>query len=230
MTHLLLLINFFLADSTTNEAAALAARVTAAYRTGGDLQANFVQAYTDAVRHKTRTEKGILRVKKDGRLRWTYTGEEKKEFIFDGKSAYFFEPDSSQVTIFENFSRSPLFGALQFLWGGTKLSKDFQVRLAGPGDDCPLAQGGQSVLRLQPNQSLPAVSHVCLVVAQKEARVVSAQICDTLGNVTTYSFLDLRFGAALAEAQFTFAIAEGVHVLYAPQTTPAAAVNQKSKL
>src|SRR2546427_3529112 len=93
------------------------AEVQAAYRLGGDLEANFTHIYIDKLRGKTRVESGKLWAKRDGRVRWSYLDPVRKDFVFTGERALFYEPDNAQVTIFDEFKHSPLFEALRFLWG-----------------------------------------------------------------------------------------------------------------
>ncbi|MEK7704525.1 MAG: outer membrane lipoprotein carrier protein LolA, partial [Myxococcota bacterium] len=78
-------------------AQSLATDMAAAYKRGGDFSADFTQTYTDKLRGKSRTESGNLWVKADGRVRWSYTKPESKDFVFDGQQAYFYEPENAQV-------------------------------------------------------------------------------------------------------------------------------------
>ncbi|RYF10418.1 MAG: outer membrane lipoprotein carrier protein LolA [Deltaproteobacteria bacterium] len=195
----------------------LATRLGQAYRAGGDSQVDFTQVYTDQIRHKTRSEHGSVWLKADGRLRWRYAGDEPKLFVYDGKHAYFSEPDSGQVTIFEDFARSPLFTALQILWGGGDLQQNFALAFAAPQDQCPAASPGQQTLCLRPKQSLAALDHACLLIDSRPLQVRAARLIDPMGNITDYRLANLQTHRHLDDAQFVFHVDKGVSVLRAPQ-------------
>src|SRR5262245_58384914 len=106
---------------------AVVQRVQAVYEKAGDLEADFTQSYVEKLRGKTRVESGHLWAKKDGRVRWEYREPVPKYFVFDGKDAFFYEPENAQVTEFEKFEDSDLSNALRFLLGKGDLAKRFTV-------------------------------------------------------------------------------------------------------
>ena len=69
----------------------------------------------------------MLWAKPDGRVRWSYLDPVRKDFVFDGEAAYFYEPENAQVTVFERFQDSPLANAVQFLWGQGDIEATFDV-------------------------------------------------------------------------------------------------------
>lgn len=204
---------------------ALLAQVQRAYAQQGDFQAQFTQAYVDALSGRSRQERGKMWVKADGRVRFAYQTPEAKDFVFDGNTAYFYEPANAQVTLFEHFADSPMAQAMQFLWGQGALSRLFDVA-ACPADRatapaCPNVEPGEQVVVLRPRQPLPTVEHVALVVDAQGTRVRRSIVYDALHNQTRYTFDDVQFGQAIDAARFTFVIPSGVSVLRAP---PQAAV------
>ncbi len=148
-------------------------------------------------------------------MRWTYEVPERKEFIYNGATAFFYEPQSAQVTVFEHFAQTPLAHAMQFLWGAGDLLQSFDLRLSRGEADCPTLQGGEVALRLQPKESLATVDHVYLVFKRAGLRVVQSRVVDPLGNTTDYLFEQTQFGAVIAPSIFAFRIPEGVDVLRA---------------
>ena len=191
-------------------AAAVAGGVRAVYRKGGNLTATFTQTYHDALRHKDRRQSGHMWVHQDGRVHWRYEVPERKDFVFDGKHAYFYEPENAQVTVFENFVDAPLFSALQFLWGAGDLRHAFKIELCGA--DCPTAGAGETRLLLHPLQPVAAVAKVVLFVTET-MQVVRTQVFDPLGNVTEYTFSDLSWGKAVRDDHFHFEVPDGVAVI-----------------
>ena len=202
-------------------------QVQVTYRAGGDLSASFKQTYVDKMRGKTRVESGKMWVKKDGRVRWSYREPTAKDFVFDGKTAYFYEPENAQVTVFDRFRDSPIAGAMQFLWGQGELAKSFDISACSR--DCPAPASGEAVVQLVPKTALAAVEHIALVVDPKAGRVRRSVVYDPLGNRTEYQFDDLQFGATVDDAKFAFTVPTGVSVLraaadgsLAPKADPAA--------
>jgi outer membrane lipoprotein carrier protein len=198
------------ADTTANAAVA---RVGATYRKGGDMTATFTQTYTDKLRGKSRVESGQMWVKKDGRVRWSYQQPVSKDFVFDGKVAYFYEPENTQVTLFEHFKDSPVAQALQFLWGQGEVEKVFSI--APCETDCPEAQPGVMVVQLTPKEPLPSVHHVMMRIDTAAWLVQASTVVDPLGNRNVYAFSRAQFGAKLDDAKFAFEPPAGVSILRA---------------
>ena len=193
--------------------AAIIDRVAAAYQRGGDMTASFTQTYQDQWRKKKRQERGQLWVKKDGRVRWTYLEPERKDFVFDGKTAYFYEPTNAQVTVFEQFRDSPVAHAMEFLWGQGDLPKMFTF--AACDATCGPIQADEVAVRLSPKETMASVDHVILVVEPQAARVRRSQVVDALGNRSEYVFTDLHFNAGIDPKKFAFTMPDGVSVLRA---------------
>jgi outer membrane lipoprotein carrier protein len=194
----------------SREAEGLLGRVQDTYRNGGDLTATFSQTYIDRLRPIGRTESGRLWAKKDGRARWRYEVPEVKEFVFDGKRAYFYEPENAQVTIFDNFVDSPVWDALRFVWGQGEIGHAFRA------EDCRSCQIGQRkslVVALWPKEPLANIDHLWLGIDPTALTVCGAIVFDPLGNRTEYAFEEIKFGAKLPDAKFVFTIPKGVSVL-----------------
>ncbi len=198
------------ATPTPNE---IVARVQATYRKAGNLEARFTQTYIDKLRGKKREESGRLWATTDGRLRWSYEKPTAKDFIYDGKVAYFYEPENSQVTRFDRFQDSPLSNAVRFLWGQGNITELFEVKLLAAA--CDAVAPGDWAVELWPKEALATVDHTVLVVDAKSERVKASVVYDPLGNRTTYTFADLVFGAKIKDAKFQFEVPKGVAVLKA---------------
>jgi outer membrane lipoprotein carrier protein len=191
----------------------LLARVQTAYQKG-DLTAAFEQTSVEAVRAKKRTERGRLWAKGDGRVRWTYEQPTVKDFVYDGKAAYLYEPENAQVTVFERFQDSPLWNAVRFLWGqGSGLLETFDVSACD--NACPSPEAGEVLLRLVPKKPVAAVARVILGVDASTNLVRRSLVFDTLGNRTEYLFKDVKLGAKVEAKKFEFKMPKGVSVVYA---------------
>lgn len=183
------------------------------YDAGGNLSAEFEQVYVDKLRGARKPETGVLWATEDGRVRWSYRKPVRKDFVYDGEKAYFYEPENAQVTVFENFQDTPLWSAMQFLWGQGKLTRVFAVSFCE--QDCGEPSAAQAVLQLVPKDPIPNVSRALLLVDKKKRLVRTSIVFDALGNRTEYHFANLSFGKAIADAKFEFEIPDGVSVLRA---------------
>ncbi len=188
------------------------AKVQATYKNAGDVTAKFEQAYVDKVRGARKVESGEMWAKKDGKVRWSYQKPVRKDFVFDGKQAYFYEPENSQVTVFDRFQDSPVASAMRFLWGQGDLVKSFTPAAC----DAKCIAGGDAVsILLTPKEPIAAVERIQLDTDSASGRVRRSIVVDPLGNRTEYVFKDLDLAAKVADAKFAFSIPAGVSVLHA---------------
>src|SRR5690349_19124118 len=80
-------------------APALAQALQQRYQTIKDFSAEFVHTYRGgALRTQTR-ERGTMKIKKPGKMRWIYTAPERKEFVSDGLKIYSYIPQDRQVLV-----------------------------------------------------------------------------------------------------------------------------------
>src|SRR4029077_634755 len=85
------------APAPPSPAEALARRIEARHRGVRDLTARFVQTYRSGALGREVVEKGVLSLKPPSRMRWEYRDPEKKTFVSDGKTSYFYVPADRQV-------------------------------------------------------------------------------------------------------------------------------------
>ena len=70
-----------------------------------DLVARFTQGYRSGMLGREVTERGVVSIKRPGRMRWEYKDPEPKLFISDGKTFYFYVPADKQVIVSEQDER-----------------------------------------------------------------------------------------------------------------------------
>ncbi|OGQ91383.1 MAG: hypothetical protein A2289_21660 [Deltaproteobacteria bacterium RIFOXYA12_FULL_58_15] len=191
-------------------------RVKSTYAT--DVTGSFSQVFVNKMRGKQRVETGQLWAKKDGRVRWSYLSPVRKDFIYDGKTAYFYEPQNAQVTVFDRFDDSPLASAVRFLWGQGNITEAFDVKPC-TGTNCDRGEAGDIVLELWPKQEIPTVRYTLLVVDPASFRVRRSIVFDPLGNRNEYHFTELKFGSKIADSKFDFEIPKGASILRSTMTT-----------
>ena len=64
-----------------------------------DLVARFTQSYRSGMLGREVTERGVVSIKRPGRMLWEYRDPERKTFVSDGKRFYFYVPADRQVIV-----------------------------------------------------------------------------------------------------------------------------------
>src|SRR5262245_17355977 len=124
-----------------------------------DFSADFTHKYRGGVLKKELTERGQLRVKKPGKMRWEYKAPEEKLFVSDGVKAYSYIPQDRQVIVSSIPPGDELGAATLFLTGKGNLLRDFTPSRVPPQTG---AAQGTRALKLIPK--LPQRDYDWLVI------------------------------------------------------------------
>jgi outer membrane lipoprotein carrier protein len=186
----------------TDRGEELLRRVEARHRAAGTLTAHFVQSYTSGLLGRTLVERGTVKVKSPGRMLWEYKEPEKKTFVSDGRTFYFYVPADRQVVIREQAGEK---GVAALLLSGGEVLRQFAVETQ------PGAPGLQR-LRLTPRRPDPEVEDVLLDV-DDEGRIHAIEVHDAQGNRSVFRFDSIREGVSLPDRLFRFEVPKGVEVI-----------------
>ena len=164
----------------TADPAPVFARIAAMYGDGAAHVASFAQTYTPAGFATARRETGTLAIQAPQRLRFDYTGKEKKVFTYDAGEGRLFTPEDRQLTIRklspEDRSRLPIV----FLTDPAELDRQYAITLE-PGD------GGGSRLLLTPRAPRPDLSWLRLEIAA-DGTLQTLAYEDSSGSRTEFRF------------------------------------------
>jgi outer membrane lipoprotein carrier protein len=169
-----------------------------------DLVARFSQSYRSGMLGRETTERGVVKMKQPGRMRWEYEEPETKLFISDGKTFYFYVPADRQVIVSEQDQQRSL--AARLLSGKGGLAEEFSASLEEPDEQ------GVLRLRLVPRREQPDLENA-VVDLEPSGRIRSIQLEDLQGNKTRFRFFDLRENTGLPDSAFRFEIPKGVEVI-----------------
>src|SRR4029078_7687688 len=122
----------------------VAAALQKKYDRINDFTADFVHEAEGGLLRKKQIERGVVRVKKPGKMRWDYKSPEEKLFLSDGHRIYLYVPADNQVIISPVPEQDQATTAVLFLVGKGNLTRDFTVTYAEGGGPDTYA------LRLQP--------------------------------------------------------------------------------
>lgn len=164
------------------------------------LSADFVQSYRSAALGRELVERGTLRLKRPGRMLWSYEQPEKKTFVSDGQAFYFYVPEDKQVIVREQSGERGL--AVKLLAGDAGLLSQFQANLE---------PGGQRI-QLVPKTPDPELERAFLEI-DAAARIVGIEIWDAQGNQSRFRFEKLKENLPLDDKLFRFEVPRGVAVV-----------------
>jgi outer membrane lipoprotein carrier protein len=165
----------------------------------------------------SRSESGVLWLKKPGKMRWEYREPKAKLFVVDSQNAYFYVPGEPQARRTSLKKIDDVRSPLRYLLGKTKLENELEGLSLAP-DIAPL-QPGDVVLRGVPKTMKDRVSEVLLEVSPAHlfTRIV---IEGNDGTHTEFRFSDLQENVPVPDSFFHFQPPAGVNILQDDQSIP----------
>jgi outer membrane lipoprotein carrier protein len=173
-----------------------------------DFSANFEHVYEGGLLRKKAVEKGSVLVKKPGKMRWTYTAPERKEFVSDGRKLYSYIPQDKQVIVSDVPPADEASSPALFLAGKGNVLRDFTVTAA----DVPHG-ADEWAIKLVPRRQQQEYDWLILVVARGSLVLHRLVTADAQGGTSTFTFSKLRENVGLPDSSFTFTIPRGVDVI-----------------
>jgi outer membrane lipoprotein carrier protein len=196
-------------------ARAVAAGIDARYNSMKTLHAEFTETYSGG--GMRRSENGILLIKKPGKMRWDYISPQKKEFVTDGATAWFYVPGERQARRTAVKKLDDLRSPLRYLLGKTKLEKEFRGLSLAP--DVRPEQAGDVMLRGVPVGMEERISEVLLESdPQGYLRRIVTEELD--GSRTEFRLERQKENLGISDAEFKFQPPAGVEVLQSDQLAP----------
>ena len=209
----------------SKEAAELASRMEARYRSAKTLQATFLERYAENG-SVLRTEAGTAYFRRPGKMRWEYERPEKDLFLVDGKTAWFYVPADHTVTRVPAKESADLRTPLALLAGQMKISRVCsRVELT---DAVKPLREGDAVLRCQvrgekqgapgpedPESVLGAGGSdaVFFEVARDNGELARLIVRQAGGIEVEFRFENWRFDPALPDTMFRFDPPAGVAIV-----------------
>ena len=192
-----------------NDPVALAAKVQQRYNGIKDFQGNFVQTYEGGVLRTRTTERGTLAIKRPGRLRFTYTKPERKEFVSDGVRLYTHLVADKQVIVSPAPSAEDGDVPAIFLAGRSDLARDYTPTFT----PLPGAPSGLLTLKLVPRKSDSEFESLGIGVDPKTLQIQFLTAVDKQGGRSSFTFTNLKENRGLSDKDFEFRIPRGADVV-----------------
>ena len=172
-----------------------------------DFSADFVHTYRGGVLRTQTTERGRVLVKKPGRMRWTYTVPEKKEFVSDGARIYSHIPADRQVIQRTLPPDDQASTPALFLAGKGDIARDFTAAYADG------SAAGAAMLKLTPRRPEPEYEYLIVAVDPATLQIRALTTHDRQGGDSTLTFNNLKENQGISDKEFAFHIPRGVDVI-----------------
>jgi outer membrane lipoprotein carrier protein len=225
---------FLFPRSENREAAELASRLEARYRSAKTLQATFLERYAENG-SLLRSEAGTAYFRRPGKMRWEYERPEKDLFLVDGKTAWFYVPADHTVTRVPAKESEDLRTPLALLAGQMKISRVCsRVELADgetplrDGDSmlrCRVRGQKQSAVETESVLGTGASDAVFFEVARDTGELARLIVRQAGGIEVEFRFENWRFDPALPDVMFRFEPPAGVAIVNGELTDSRAQAN-----
>jgi outer membrane lipoprotein carrier protein len=184
----------------------LVTAITEAYRSVYSLKAEFLQQSSFAGLTSGNASKGQVAFEKPGRMHWTYLEPEKQEFISDGRTLWFYQPDFSQVMVsdFTDAFDSEL--PVSFLLGVGNLEESFTLLSSCKRDD-------DRALELKPRSASGELERFWLLVDSESYLPTGAKTIDIGGNETVIKLINQKTNVKIDRGEFSFDYPDNVDVI-----------------
>lgn len=171
-------------------------------RTIRDFTAKFTQTYRSGALGRAIVETGTVKVKRPSRMLFEYLTPDRKLFVADGETYYFYVPRDKQVMI-QN-QRGDKRATARILAEGRLLE---HFKCVGEETD---ALGRKLILT--PLEKDPNVTRVS-VVLDAQLRLRALEIQDAEGSTSRMVFEGFRENVGLKDSEFRFEVPKGVEVI-----------------
>jgi outer membrane lipoprotein carrier protein len=172
-----------------------------------DFTADFEQTYRGWVLRTSSRERGTVKIKKPGRMRWVYTDPEKKEFVSDGTKVYNYIPADRQVFVTDLPSDDGASTSALFLTGRGDISRDFTAAFSAT----PVP--GTTALKLTPRKPQPDYEYLIVAVDPNTSQLRALVTHDRQGGDATLVFSNMQENRQIADKEFEFRIPRGATVV-----------------
>jgi outer membrane lipoprotein carrier protein len=198
---------------TRPAADALARSLQQRYQGIHDFTGDFVHTYRGGVLRTQTTERGNMKIKKPGRMRWVYTSPEKKEFVSDGQKVYSYLPQDKQVMVASMPADNQATTPALFLAGKGDIARDFTAEYAETSPSGTTVPAGTISLKLTPRRSEPEYEYLVVAIDPATLQIRALTTRDRQGGDSTLVFANLKENQGISDKEFAFRIPRGVDVI-----------------
>jgi len=188
-------------------AATLAQMIQAHYTAVSNFTADFTHVYKGGLLPQTSVEYGTVKIKKPGRMRWSYTKPEVKEIVADGKLLYTYIKADKVCYVSDLPAGDSAPTALLFLTGRGDLMRDFKSALS------PTQSPAEWRLQLTPIKKESDFTRLTIGVDPKSLRMITLESIDADEGKSAFTFANLRENTDVPDKEFFFTPPKGCDVI-----------------
>ena len=186
---------------------ALAKALQQRYQTIKDFSADFVHTYRGGALRTQTSERGTVKIKKPGKMRWLYTAPERKEFVSDGVKIYSHIPQDRQVLVSDMPAEGDVGTPALFLSGKGDIARDFTAALVQ--SPIPDSIG----LKLTPKRPEAQYDYFIVATTQPGLQIRGLATHDRQGGDSVIAFMNLKENQGIPDKEFAFRIPKGADVI-----------------
>ena len=179
--------------------------IEAHYNSAKTLEVGFQETLVQQGRR--RVESGILFLRKPGRMRWQYTAPAGKLLVSDGKTLYFFSPDSNRAEKMKLKETEDMRAPMAFLLGRLEFEKDFQAF----SSKLDMKTGRTSITATPKSDKMP-YREVTFLVAEG-SRIDRLVVVGQDATVLEFDFSSEKVNPKLADSLFQFKLPPGAEYI-----------------
>ena len=194
-------------QSAPPAAPSLAQLIQSHYTAVTDFTADFTHAYKNGLLPQTSVEYGKVKIKKPGRMHWSYTRPEVKEIVADGRLLYTYIKADRVCYVSDLPAGDSAPTALLFLTGRGDLVRDFKTALS------PVQSATEWRLQLTPVKKDSDFTQLTIGVDPKSLRMITLESLDADGGKSTFTFANLQENTRVPDKEFFFTPPKGVDVI-----------------
>ena len=195
------------APQATPAPTALASLIQHHYDSVKSFTADFTHTFKGGLLPQTTVERGNVKIKKPGRMRWTYGPPDQKEFVADGRMLYSYIKADRTCYVSDIPAGDTVSTAALFLAGKGDLLRDFRATAPPP------SSAAEWRVQLTPTVPQTEFTKLTLGVDPRTLKLVTMETVDADGGVSTFRFEHLRENVSLADREFLFTPPKGVDVI-----------------
>jgi len=174
------------------------------YNKAQSLKLDFSETYSVAKR-PTQVERGVLFLRKPGKMRWDYAAPAGKVFLSDGKYVFLYTPDQNRLEKSKLKESEDLRAPLAFLLGKLNFWKDFRSFTSR-------AEGDSTWVTAMPNSDQAAYTQVEFLVAP-DATIRRVRITGQDRSILDFTFSNEQMNAPVTASMFAFKPPPGTEIV-----------------
>jgi outer membrane lipoprotein carrier protein len=178
--------------------------VEARYNRAQSLKLDFAESYSVA-RRPTQVERGVLFLRKPGKMRWDYAAPAGKVFVSDGKNVFLYTPDNHRLEKSKLKESEDLRAPLAFLLGKLNFWKEFKSFTSR-------AEGDATWVSATPNSDQMAYTQVDFLITPDYV-IRRVRITGQDRSILEFTFTNEQLNAPVAPTLFAFTPPPGTEII-----------------